>query len=210
MIPYKKIRPLIIGKNISYSIGTNGGTKLLLRDIGTEEKPFIIHDIVREDVPNQGQIVAVVGRSGGGKSTFFNLLSGINKPTTGEIFVPKCTSSTEGGSCEKCDADLQENGHCLIKVKEGLVGFVQQHYPLSRNQTVYGMLWDATIMGKVPRNQRKDLILSTLDEWGLYEQRYNAGSELSGGQQQRVAIIEQLLCSHHFMILDEPFSGLDP
>lgn len=193
MNKYNIERPLVKINNLSFYIGQ----KCLIRDIGTNDKPLIINDVTRPDVVNQGQIVAVVGRSGGGKSTFFKLLTGMYTPTTGSILIPKHTK----------DHDEVDN---LIPVKEGSVGFVQQSYPLSRNESVYSMMMDAVRMGKVPKKERKSLILKSLEDWGLLDQRRQARDQLSGGQKQRAAILEQLLCSHHFIVLDEPFSGLDP
>lgn len=189
-IPYIVTKPLVQINNLNYTVPNNGHPKLLLRDIGTETKPFLINDVKRIDVENQGQIVAVLGRSGGGKSTFFKLLAGLNKPTTGEILIPN-------------------GGDILTPVKEGAVGFVQQTYPLSRNQSVRSMLMEAAAMGKVPRRERRAMVDQYLKDWGIYNQSGQSANQLSGGQRQRVAIIEQLLCSHHFIILDEPFSGLD-
>jgi len=194
---YNIVRPLIQINNLSYSVETKEGTKLLLRDVGTETNPFLVNDITRPDVENTGQTVAIVGRSGGGKSTLFRLIAGLSKPTSGEILIPKHTRDHE---------DLDK----MIPVKEGSVGFVQQNYPLSRNQSVQGMLWDAAVQGKIHRKDRKQIIEKYLEDWGMKNQRNQSKIQLSGGQQQRCAIMEQLLCSHHFIIFDEPFSGLDP
>lgn len=189
-IPYIITQPLVQINNLSYTVPNNGHPKLLLRDIGTEAKPFLVNDVKRIDFENQGQIVAVLGRSGGGKSTLFKLLAGLAKPTVGEILIP--------------------NGvNILTTVKEGAVGFVQQTYPLSRNQSVRSMLLEAAAMGNVPRIERRAMVDQYLKDWGVYNQSGQSANQLSGGQRQRVAIIEQLLCSHHFIVMDEPFSGLD-
>ena len=155
---YNIVRPLIQINNLSYSVNTKEGPKLLLRDIGTETNPFLINDITRPDVENTGQTIAIVGRSGGGKSTFFRLIAGLSKPTTGEILIPKHTRDHD---------DLDK----MIPVQEGSVGFVQQNYPLSRNQSVQGMLWDAAIQGKIPRSERKQRIEKYLEDWGMKNQR---------------------------------------
>ena len=194
---YNIIRPLIQINNLSYSVKTKDGNKILLRDIGTESNPFLINDISRPDIENTGQTVAIVGRSGGGKSTLFRLIAGLSKPTTGQVLIPKHSRNHD---------ELDK----LIPVEEGAVGLVQQNYPLSRNQSVQGMLWDAAVQGKIPRKDRKNVIEKYLEDWGMTDQRHQAKNQLSGGQQQRAAIMEQLLCSHHFLIFDEPFSGLDP
>ncbi len=166
------------------------GNKVILRDVGTEALPFRINDVKREGIM-QGQTVAILGRSGRGKSTLFRCLVGIEKPTRGRIIIPKIFDGTE-----------------YKNIAEGDVGFVQQTFPLSRNQNVYDMLKDAVAMGDHKENADK-LIDEFLNEWGLTGQKNSYANQLSGGQRQRVAIIEQLLCSHFFIVLDEPFSGLD-
>ncbi|MFN8244478.1 MAG: ABC transporter ATP-binding protein [Ferruginibacter sp.] len=184
---YSVKNPLIEVKNLKVVYGN----KVIIRDFGTSTIPFVIEDISRSGV-EQGQVVAILGRSGSGKSTFFKALSGIVQPAEGTITIP----------------DKKDNTR-YVPVREGDLGFVQQNYPLSRNQTVMGMLLDATRQGEVPAGERKAVIEKYLEDWGLIDQRNLAPSQLSGGQKQRVAIIEQLLCSHFFMIFDEPFSGLD-
>jgi ABC-type multidrug transport system ATPase subunit len=184
---YSLAEDLLVVENVRVTYGN----KTIIRDIGTEHIPFVIKDVKRANM-QQGQTVAVLGRSGRGKSTFFKAITGIIQPPTGTIKIP----------------DQKKEGKLRI-VKEGDVGFVQQNFPLSRNQTVLQMLQNAALQGEIPVNERNDIINSHLENWGLKEQRSLAANQLSGGQKQRVAIIEQLLCSHHYVVFDEPFSGLD-
>jgi polar amino acid transport system ATP-binding protein len=167
------------------------GNKTIIRNIGNAQIPFVIKDVRRANM-QQGQTVAVLGRSGRGKSTFFKAITGIIQPASGNIKIP----------------DIKEPGNFRI-VKDGDVGFVQQNFPLSRNQTIYQMLQVAAMQGDISVNERKAIIEDHLENWGLKDQKNLATNQLSGGQKQRVAIIEQLLCSHHYMVFDEPFSGLD-
>jgi ABC-type multidrug transport system ATPase subunit len=167
------------------------GKKVILRDIGTDEHPFAVYDISRPNM-EQGQVVAVVGRSGSGKTTLFRMIAGIHSPSTGIVQIPNPSDPT-----------------AYREVRGGDVGYVQQTYPLSRNQSVYSMLEDAAKQGKIPLKDQRPIIESYLEEWELKDQRYQSKNQLSGGQRQRVAIIEQILCSHHLMVFDEPFSGLD-
>ncbi len=166
------------------------GDKVILRDVGNGTVPFRINDVQREGML-QGQTVAILGRSGRGKSTLFRNIVGIEKPTKGRIIIPKTFEGTE-----------------YKNIGEGDVGFVQQTFPLSRNQSVYEMLKDAVAMGD-HKGEGEALIQQYLNDWGLTAQKNQYANQLSGGQRQRVAIIEQLLCSHYFIVLDEPFSGLD-
>lgn len=184
---YTLAEDLLVVNNVSVVYGN----KAIIRNIGSPQIPFVIKDIQRANM-QQGQTVAVLGRSGRGKSTFFKVLSGIIKPTSGSIKIP----------------DTYSKGNFRI-VREGDVGFVQQNFPLSRNQSIFEMLQDAAIQGGIKSSEQKDIIESHIQNWGLKDQRNFSPNQLSGGQKQRVAIIEQLLCSHHFMVFDEPFSGLD-
>ncbi len=186
---YSVEKELIKIENLNFQIKD----KKILRDVGNDRFPFVIHDLVFKNNTNcLGQVVAIVGRSGAGKSSLFRLLTGLVKPTSGKVLIPHASIPDK-----------------YKEVAEGEVGFVQQNYPLSRNQSVISMLTQACKMGKISKTDSTDLVKKYLNDWGLFNQRNQYTNQLSGGQRQRVAIIEQLLCSHHFMVFDEPFSGLD-
>jgi polar amino acid transport system ATP-binding protein len=95
------------------------------------------------------------------------------------------------------------------EVEEGDVGFVDQKYTLFRHKTLTQTLHYA--MRKINKSKaEKDTIIdSYLADWGLAEHKDKYPNELSGGQRQRTAILEQMLTSKHFIVLDEPASGLD-
>jgi ABC-type multidrug transport system ATPase subunit len=186
-VAYQNAEALIIANDVSVAIDG----KVIIRNIGNATFPFCITNTIRENI-NQGQIIAVLGRSGRGKSTFFKALVGILAPAKGDIKI------LQHGTTDK-----------YAVVKEGDIGFVQQMYPLSRNQTILQMFVDAAKQGGLSATTAKELIDNYLQEWGLMDQKNLSPNQLSGGQKQRVAIIEQLLCAHQFMIFDEPFSGLD-
>lgn len=127
-----------------------------------------------------GQVCTIVGKSGVGKSQLFKLIAGLQPPTTGTIRIGLDQRSTA----------------------PGLVGMVSQNYPLFNHHSVQGNLELVT----------KDVerINFYLSEFNLTEHKDKYPCQLSGGQRQRAAIIQQILCSEHFILLDEPFSGLDP
>jgi len=185
---YSIAEKLISIENLEYSIQN----KKILRNVGNDKLPFEIHNLTSTKMDPLGQIVAVLGRSGSGKSTLFKILTGLVAPTNGLVTIPNIANPGE-----------------YKTVSEGEVGYVQQNYPLSRNQSVKDMLFSACNMGGHTKSASEDLIEDYLKNWGLADQRNLYTNQLSGGQKQRVAIIEQLLCSHHFMVFDEPFSGLD-
>jgi ABC-type nitrate/sulfonate/bicarbonate transport system ATPase subunit len=162
--------------------------KVIIKDINFTEK-----DIERE--VTTGQIIAVVGRSGRGKSTLFKALTGLVKPTTGQVLI----------------RDVEKSGaEVLAKhVEEGDVGFVDQKYTLFRNKTVTQALKFALRKTKLSEAEKDEKIKKYLHEWGLEKVKDQYPCELSGGQRQRTAIIEQIFSSGNYMIMDEPFSGLD-
>lgn len=127
-----------------------------------------------------GQVCTIVGKSGVGKSQLFSIIAGLNTPTTGKVLI---------GLDQK-------------SVQVGAVGMVAQNYPLFQHRTVISNLSLVT--------KDKEKIDFYLNEFNLTSHKDKYPIQLSGGQRQRVAIIQQVLCSEHFILLDEPFSGLDP
>jgi ABC-type multidrug transport system ATPase subunit len=160
-----------------------------IKDIALTEK-----DVVRTGVDNTGQIIAFVGRSGRGKSTFFKALTGLIPMNSGKILVKDFDSTSQ-------DAAKQ--------VKEGDIGFVDQKYTLFRNKTVAQALKFALRKSSISETEKEKKIKEYISKWGLETCADKYPNELSGGQRQRTAIIEQLFSSDKFIVLDEPFSGLD-
>ncbi len=145
-----------------------------------------IKNIVRPGV-TQGQVVGLLGPSGVGKTTLFRCLAGLMRPDSGDIFV----------------TDKR------VPVERGMVGVVAQHYPLFAHRTVLGNLQVAGAQAGLSASEAKAKSLELLTRFGVAEQRNSYPAQLSGGQRQRVAIAQQFMCSDHFLLMDEPFSGLD-
>ena len=91
-----------------------------------------------------------------------------------------------------------------------MVGVVAQHYPLFEHRTVLGNLLVAAGQAGLARKEAREKSLDLLERFGLRDKTELYPSQLSGGQRQRVAIAQQVICSKHFLLMDEPFSGLDP
>lgn len=181
---YSMHNTLLYVEDLSVSFGD----KTVIKDIN-----FIEKDVVRKGNIT-GQVIAFVGRSGRGKSTLFRALTGLISPSTGKILI----ADTDKGT----DNDAKE-------VEEGDIGFVDQKYTLFRNKTVYEALMFALRNQKLSSKEKDEMISTYLNDWGLGKMKDQYPCELSGGQRQRTAIIEQIFCSGHYMVLDEPFSGLD-
>jgi polar amino acid transport system ATP-binding protein/sulfate transport system ATP-binding protein len=90
-----------------------------------------------------------------------------------------------------------------------MVGVVAQHYPLFAHRTVQGNLMIAGRRGGLSGAQAREKARSLLARFGMEEHAGKYPVQLSGGQRQRVAIAQQFMCSEHFLLMDEPFSGLD-
>ena len=98
----------------------------------------------------------------------------------------------------------------LRHVRLGDVGVVFQRYPLFEDLKVIDNLIAPAVRSGIPAKEAKEKALSFMDEFDLVRQGLAWPLQLSGGQRQRVAILQQLMLDRHFIILDEPFSGLDP
>lgn len=162
---------------------------VIIKDINIIEK-----DVVREGKDCTGQVLAFVGRSGRGKSTFFKALTGLVSATSGRIMI------------KDFESPVPETAKL---VKEGDIGFVDQKYTLFRHKTVREALKFSLRKTHFSNDEKEKKINQYLNEWGLTNCADKYPNELSGGQRQRTAIIEQLFSSDQFIVLDEPFSGLD-
>ncbi len=174
------------------NVGVAYGEKQIIEHITFTEK-----DVLRPDMV-QGQTIAFVGRSGRGKSTLFRSLAGLEQPTQGEVMISDLQAPIKEGESPP-----------LRKVREGDVGFVSQNYVLFRHKTIQQAMEFAMRKQSLSAAEKDKKITQYLKDWGLYAVRHQYPDELSGGQRQRTAILEQVLSSTNYIILDEPFSGLD-
>lgn len=142
-----------------------------------------------DNIPEKPQIVSILGPSGGGKTTLLRILAGLDKPDSGKVILK--------------DGQLRE-------VKIGDVGVVFQRYPLFDDRNVLQNLIEPAKNGGLSGEQARLKALKMLDEFDLERQALSFPLQLSGGQRQRVAIAQQLIQERRYIILDEPFSGLDP
>lgn len=169
-IDYTKAEQIFAVRGLSLSYGE----KQVLRDINVD-----VHNITRPGL-KQGQVVALLGPSGIGKTQLFRCIAGL----------------------QSFNGDLTMFGK---PVKAGDVGVVQQTYPLMNHRTV----WSNLMLAAHRKPERVAEAERLLSHFGLADKKGAYPLELSGGQRQRIAIIQQLVCSSYFLLMDEPFSGLD-
>ncbi len=160
------------------------GPKVVLKDINV-----LVRDVTRPGF-KQGQVVAFLGPSGIGKSQFSQYLAGM--PESAATISGKITVNNPPQPVER-----------------GMVGMVDQHYTLFNHRTVWGNLMVAGKQASLSYKARTELALGYLKRFHLEDVKKMRPNDLSGGQRQRIAIIQQLMCSDHYLIMDEPFSGLD-
>jgi NitT/TauT family transport system ATP-binding protein len=163
-------------KNISQSYD-NGKVQII--------KDF---ELLIEDVPDRGQFVVILGPSGCGKSTVLRYIAGLQKPTTGEVYI---------------------NGK--LRTDDDRIGMVFQQYSSFPWLTVLDNVALGLEYKGVSKKERRERAMEAVKIVGLegHEHKYAQYPSLSGGQLQRVAIARSLLVNNQIILLDEPFGALD-
>ena len=143
---------------------------------------------------NKGEFVAIVGASGSGKSTLLHLLGGVDRPTSGKIYI-------DGNEINNMNNDK------LAIFRRRQIGIVYQFYNLIPILTVEeNISLPCDLDGNRPDKERMNLILKS---FGLFERRNHLPNELSGGQQQRTSIARALINNPKLILADEPTGNLD-
>ena len=191
MNAYSKKEILLQTQNVS--LAYDG--KTILRDID-----FCIRDVVRPGL-QQGQVVSLVGRSGMGKTQLFRILSGLRKPDSGTVVIrERKPAHTGGGAIEVWQQRVVEPGD---------MGVIFQNYYQFGWRTVHQSLLLAARKNNTLAGKEEEAIRDYAGRFDITDVLHHYPAQLSGGQQQRVSIIQQLLKGADFLLLDEPFSGLD-
>jgi lipopolysaccharide export system ATP-binding protein len=154
------------------------------------------HTVVRDVSPSvsQGEIVGLLGPNGAGKTTTFYMIVGLVKPNAGEVYLN-----------EERITSLP-----LYKRAQRGISYLPQEASVFRNLTVEENLMAVLEMTVLPKNEQKEKMETLLEEFSITHIRKNKGMVLSGGERRRTEIARALAINPKFVLLDEPFAGVDP
>ena len=143
---------------------------------------------------NQGEIVGLLGPNGAGKTTSFYMIVGLIKPNGGKIYL-----------------DNQEiTKFPMYKRAQSGIGYLAQEASVFRKLSVENNILSVLQLTKLSKKQQLEKMESLIDEFGLNHIRKNRGDLLSGGERRRTEIARALATDPSFILLDEPFAGVDP
>tara|TARA_A100001015_G_scaffold320695_1_gene448057 strand:- start:6648 stop:7382 length:735 start_codon:yes stop_codon:yes gene_type:complete len=142
----------------------------------------------------QGEIVGLLGPNGAGKTTSFYMIVGLIKPNSGSIFLD----------------DREITKFPMYKRAQNGIGYLAQESSVFRKMSVEDNIHSVLQMTDLTKKEQNDKVESLLDEFGLQAIRKSQGDLLSGGERRRTEIARALATSPSFILLDEPFAGVDP
>ena len=143
---------------------------------------------------NQGEIVGLLGPNGAGKTTSFYMMVGLIKPYSGNVFLD----------------DMNITKLPMYKRAQLGVGYLAQEASVFRQMSVEDNLLSVLEMTTLKKREQHDKCEALINEFGLQRVRKNKGGLLSGGERRRTEIARALATSPKFILLDEPFAGVDP
>lgn len=143
---------------------------------------------------NQGEIVGLLGPNGAGKTTSFYMIVGLIKPNGGRIFL-------EGKEITK---------YPMYKRAQNGIGYLAQEASVFRKLSVEDNILSVLQLTKLSAKEQRAKMESLIEEFGLGHIRKSRGDLLSGGERRRTEIARALATDPHFILLDEPFAGVDP
>ncbi len=171
----------------------NDKTKLKANNLIKEYKGIPVVKDVSIEV-DQGEIVGLLGPNGAGKTTTFYMIVGLIKPNNGNIFLD----------------DTRITKYAMYKRAKHGIGYLAQEASVFRKLSVQDNIRSVLQMTRLSKVEQKEKTESLLEEFGLTHIRNNRGDLLSGGERRRTEIARALATDPKFILLDEPFAGVDP
>ncbi|MFN2528385.1 MAG: LPS export ABC transporter ATP-binding protein [Candidatus Baltobacteraceae bacterium] len=171
--------------------------RIIVRDLVKTYGERMVVDHVRADV-STGEVVGLLGPNGAGKTTTFYMVVGLVKPDSGTVLL-------DNGAQE---IDLT-NSPMYMRARRG-IGYLAQENSIFRKLSVgdnIRLIWE---MNGVPRAEQEERLPGLLEEFGLLKFIDARGDSLSGGERRRVEIARAIATEPAFLLLDEPFTGIDP
>lgn len=169
--------------------------KNLNKVYGKKEQAFQALKDVSFSVPD-GATVAIIGKSGSGKSTLMHIMSGLDRPTSGEVIINEASLSTMKRSA-------------VDKFRATEMSFIFQAFFVEANQSALQNVMLPLEIAKVKRSRRRKLVEEALDAVELKDKINNKAKNLSGGQKQRLAIARSIVNKPKIIFADEPTGNLD-
>lgn len=159
----------------------------------------VVNDISFE--VNKGEVVGLLGPNGAGKTTTFYMIVGLVKADSGEVYLENKQTGEKINITKKPMNERAKLG----------IGYLPQEASIFRKLSVEDNIKLVLEMNeKLDKNEKKDMLESLLDEFGIKRLREYSAISLSGGERRRVEIARALAATPHFILLDEPFTGIDP
>ena len=160
--------------------------------IKTYKKRTVVNDVSFN--VKQGEIVGLLGPNGAGKTTSFYMIVGLIKPNAGKIFLQ--------------DEDITQEP--MYKRAQKGIGYLAQEASVFRKLTVEENILAILEMTTLSKTEQKEKLEELIEEFSLTKVRKNQGDLLSGGERRRTEIARALAANPNFILLDEPFAGVDP
>jgi lipopolysaccharide export system ATP-binding protein len=152
----------------------------------------VVNDVSVE--VNQGEIVGLLGPNGAGKTTSFYMFVGLVRPDEGQVFLE----------------DTEISNWPMFKRAQHGIGYLPQEASVFRELSVEENIQAILEMTKLTKKEQEEKLESLISEFGLGKVRKNLGKVLSGGERRRTEIARALATDPKFILLDEPFAGVDP
>ena len=181
--------------------GGSDSLRVIIRTIALKRE-YVMKDVVTHALRGidceiyTGEFISVMGPSGSGKSTFFNMVGGLDSPTSGRVFIDEVDV-----------AQLTAVELAFLRCRK--IGYIFQSYNLIQYMTALENVTTPMAFADVPPDKARSRGMGLLELVGLGERWFHRPVEMSGGQQQRVAIARAMANSPSILLCDEPTANLD-